>query len=775
MSNNSSVSVLPVRRAFVPVISRVLLVCMIITLWSFAANAQVVRLPATAGAGQSVELSGLNSSEQSDLLSRLSDEQVRHALIELLQARSIAQLEGAVSLDVAAINRNIALLQQGLQMGYRTVPRLPELLVLYREALIPPNQDYDLTQLILGCVAIFLLGWLMEYLYLKKIAAFADQINSRKTHSFSLKVGYLGQNLFLRLLGVIVFTVVSLLAYLVIAPPHEPLRIALLAYMGSIILIRTVVVCSRFLFAPYTPELRIFSISGSQSRLIHRLNIAIACYVGVFLTSEYVMKQIQLDQSLIAAWGALFGQSLILFLIISSWIVRAPIRTILQGNSTVNGFSGILVNYWYWFESLAFFTVSVIATYALIVEQRNPVIPALTSDLIIMSIPILVAMMRGFLQEFLSLPVSKNTPHSADTKNTSSDESLIVSDQDATQAHSERTTKSMQLISRMITFLLIAGALVVIISIWGYRVDELIKVTFLGQVLSHLFDMVVVVSVSYTVWVVASYFMDPHMPTKGTSGPGDEGGGVGSSRISTLMPILKKILLTALVIITVMVYLSGLGVDIGPLLAGAGIVGIALGFGAQALVKDVISGMFYLVDDAFRKGEYIEIGDIRGTVESISIRSFQLRHHNGPIHTIPYGEISSLTNYSRDWVIMKFEIRIPFETDVEMVRKLIKKIGVAMMEEEEFKTMLIDPLKSQGVNRMDDSALIVRCKFTAHPGHQFYLRRVAYAKIQEAFKKNAISFAAKRVIVETHDSKIAAGAVGAIDGLASPEVLTDKA
>ena len=132
-----------------------------------------------------------------------------------------------------------------------------------------------------------------------------------------------------------------------------------------------------------------------------------------------------------------------------------------------------------------------------------------------------------------------------------------------------------------------------------------------------------------------------------------------------------------------MLVLSSLGVNIGPLIAGAGVVGIAIGFGAQTLVRDIVSGFFYLIDDAFRIGEYVVIDQIRGTVEKISVRSFQLRHHDGPVHTIPYGEIRSLTNWSRDWAIMKFELRIPFETDIEKVRKIIKQIaqnGIVLTE-----------------------------------------------------------------------------------------------
>jgi small-conductance mechanosensitive channel len=118
---------------------------------------------------------------------------------------------------------------------------------------------------------------------------------------------------------------------------------------------------------------------------------------------------------------------------------------------------------------------------------------------------------------------------------------------------------------------------------------------------------------------------------------------------------------------------------------------------------------------------------------------------------------------------MKFEIRLPFETDIEMVRKIIKTTGLEMIEDEELGPMMLGPLKSQGVNRMDDSALIVRCKFTAKPGEQFMVRREAYMRIQQALAKAGIHFAPRRVIVETASSaaaespEVVQAAAGSVD------------
>jgi len=134
-------------------------------------------------------------------------------------------------------------------------------------------------------------------------------------------------------------------------------------------------------------------------------------------------------------------------------------------------------------------------------------------------------------------------------------------------------------------------------------------------------------------------------------------------------------------VLAVLIVLSRLGIDTAPLIAGAGVFGLAVSFGAQSLVRDIISGVFYMWDDAFRVGEYIDTGRLKGTVETLGIRSVKLRHQNGPLHTIPYGQLGAVTNLSRDFATIKFNLRFDPHTDIELVRKYYKnyceEIGIS--------------------------------------------------------------------------------------------------
>jgi small-conductance mechanosensitive channel len=259
------------------------------------------------------------------------------------------------------------------------------------------------------------------------------------------------------------------------------------------------------------------------------------------------------------------------------------------------------------------------------------------------------------------------------------------------------------------------------------------------------------------------------------AGEAGEEGGEGASRLRTVLPILRMFAFATVVVLTAMLILSALGMNIGPLLAGAGVIGLAIGFGTQTLVRDVVSGAFFLADDAFRLGEYIEAGGVKGIVEKIGLRAMQVRHHRGPLHNLPYGQIQRLTNHSRDWIIMKLEFRLTYDTDLIKVKKILKQIGQELIADPEMGPNLLQPLKSQGVMATEDSALVVRAKFMSKPGSAPYLiQREAYTRIIRAFKENGIQFAHRQVTVFTAPGDSEAAPANAA-GAAAARVLADEA
>ncbi len=301
---------------------------------------------------------------------------------------------------------------------------------------------------------------------------------------------------------------------------------------------------------------------------------------------------------------------------------------------------------------------------------------------------------------------------------------------------------------------ILIGATALILIAWNVDPFTRTGEGFAGRFIPSLVSALAALVVGWSIWRGVEALIDMHAPAAPDESEDVSGEGMGQqgSRLETLVPVLRTVAKITIGSVAIMTALTAMGVNIGPLLAGAGVVGLAVGFGAQTMVKDVISGALYLYEDAFRVGEYIVAGPGKGVVENISLRSVRLRHHRGAVYTIPFGSLGTVQNHSRDWVKVKFELHVPHDTDLERVRKLIKKIGQEMLENEQYGQNFIEPVKSQGVVRVDDLGFVIGVKFTSKPGEQFLIRRDAYTRIKQAFSDNGIEFSTPRVLVDAGDA-----------------------
>ncbi|MFE0757268.1 mechanosensitive ion channel family protein [Inquilinus sp. NPDC058860] len=318
-------------------------------------------------------------------------------------------------------------------------------------------------------------------------------------------------------------------------------------------------------------------------------------------------------------------------------------------------------------------------------------------------------------------------------------------------------------LERGLRALLVIGGGLAIAGVLGLDLSALTsRDTLATRLLRGAINAAIVFLVADFAWHLLRAWLDQRIAAASTGlGTGDDARR--HARLRTLLPILKNVLFVVLAVMAGLIALAALGVEIGPLIAGAGVVGLAVGFGAQTLVKDVISGMFFLFDDAFRIGEYIESGSIRGTVEGFSLRSLKLRHHRGALHTIPFGALDKITNYSRDWVIDKMTVSVTYGTDLDRIKPIVKQVGRELAADPEFAPHILETLKMQGVEQFGDYAIQIRLKMMTRPGEQFVIRRRALAMIKKAFEANGIAFAVPTVTVAGGGGAAAAVAQHALD------------
>lgn len=485
---------------------------------------------------------------------------------------------------------------------------------------------------------------------------------------------------------------------------------------------------SRLVLAPRRPDLRLVNVSDHWAKYLHRNMIGLILLVSftVFIVNFNIRNGVAMAETRLGFW---LNTAVHIYIGWIAWGARTGLSDMMRGTDPDN------TRYDEWVARIyPYYGIAVAAIMWLVVEivlgyghaRLLATGPHFTTMFWLLAVPLLDSAIRGIVRHT---------------------QPPMIGEGPIAEAAYKSTKRSFIRIGRV----LVAGIVILLIAdAWQISLISLSGEDTRG---ANLFQFLITLLVGYVIFEGMSLWINRRLAREQTTREktedeaAGEGGGAGGSRLATVLPLLRVTAQSAIVVIFFLLALGNLGIDITPLLAGAGILGLAIGFGAQKLVADIVGGVFFLIDDAFRVGEYVDVGGTAGTVEKISIRSMQLRHHRGAVHTIPYGEIQKLTNFSRDWVIMKLMFTVPFDTDPNKIKKIFKKIGAEMMEDPVHSAGFLEPFKSQGVFSFDDVGMVVRGKFMAKPGTQFTIRKEIYNRVKKEFDTAGIDFARREVRV----------------------------
>jgi small-conductance mechanosensitive channel len=697
--------------------------------------AQVPQLPAAASGDPAqapllTDAGELTPEAATALVARLSDAQVRELLLAQLNAEAERRALGAAAPGmIDAVTGQTALIRQRFADLIGAWPAIPAAFGTAVDRFVDERTTGQLLYAVFGLAVVFGVAGLAEMMARRSFRPARDRLLGSEAESRDLldRSVYLLGLLALDLAGVLAFALGAVVTFLLFDPVHQPTRALALGLLGAIVGYRAFMLVSRFLLNPTNKRHRMSDMGDADAAFIHGW----MRWVGAICTFGFVFLQLIQHLGEPGPEHALMGQLLGLLLV---FCVAYP---------------------------LIHRRAAVTRSLLLLVEPSGPMrrflaaaAPILTALAVIAIF--LVYLMTGLMGAplppapgLLTIIVMLIVPY-VDTVL----ERTVVYRRRQQEAADTGSGAVTTVVIRAVRILIWLGSLLLLANAWSVDLRAAASAGVGDTVSDALVDIGFAWFLAYLGWELARIAIDRRIAAESGPAAGEPGemGGSGATRLATLLPLAKRAIQITIAVITVMITLSALGVDIGPLLAGAGVVGIAVGFGAQTLVRDVVSGAFFLMDDAFRVGEYVDVGSVKGTVEKISVRSFRLRHHRGPLHTVPFGEIQQLTNYSRDWVIMKLEFRVPFDTDPDQVRKIFKRIGQDLLANPELGPDFIEPFKSQGVFTLDDSALVIRGKFMAKPGKQFVARREIYNAVQRAFAAAGIRFADRRVTVQVADS-----------------------
>jgi moderate conductance mechanosensitive channel len=701
------------------------------------------------------------------LLAGMDDEQVRRLLIaELKKSAASAEeskqseLSGFSQLvtEIDAIAADLREKLDEIRSGALAAPKhLPKTLVqLHGQA----GVSGTLLTLV-GLLSLLVAGASAEWLFRQYIKRLRAKIESACPSTWWEKSKDLLLCFCIDLTSIGIFLIANAIIFIIFFGHGEYVhfrRLLLVTYLAVVLLVRVIALVANFILAPGLSKLRLVGMSDDAARYLHRWVWVIAGSAGMGLLLTAIMELQRVSEATLVLVSATTGMVVVLLIMFFAWKNRLAVaRMILQGAEQDLRYKKLLrvqlADYWHLLTIPYLLMIWGIWVLIVLVDQDDLLVAMLA---LMLSVPLYILLDwigQKALDATLGLvhPSSGATGEVSDVDAGEEAEACHKKDNegkdDDTNLPIERFIPTLR---HCLSFSIAGIVLFWLLKLWGFDIK-------IGETITHAaLKIVVVILFSYVIWKLVENAINRRLAKiehPQTDDEEEEMGGAGGSRIGTLLRLLRKTLLMVLLVMVSLIILSAIGVNIGPLLAGAGIVGLAIGFGSQTLVKDIVSGIFFLIDDAFRLGDYVESGQVKGTVENISIRSLRLRHSRGMIYTVPFGHLGSVTNYSRDYLIDKIEFRVPYGTDINKVRKIIKKINEEIEQDEVLAARLLAPIKSQGVKALDDSGIIMRIKFKTRPGDQFVIRREIFLRLHKSFEKSGIQFAHRQVIVQLPQEK----------------------
>lgn len=684
------------------------------------------------------------------LVSRLSDSEVRALLLRELGAQQVADttppedqptiVETVVTVAGAVADQIV----EAVETAPENASASASAIGLYLDRL---GQRGTIT-LGMSILAAFVAGVLVDVLYWRFLLAgsAAGTLAPSLVPPFPASIPHLARRL-AREAGGALLALAAAAAVLALALPPREARIGMTIVIWIWFVPRLAFITLKFFLSPRRADLRLVVTDDRTARLLTFNIVGLLLVVGLVATVLRVIEEIGAGP---AALKAGFWANLIVFvwLAVIVLLCRSGLQSIVRGRDPeVTPWERWLVRAYPAFAIVAIFLTWLAGAAAPLFGKEDVVRDGrhLVSLALVLLAPMLDTAIRTAVR--ILVPPMRGTGPGA-------------------VAAFEAASRSYVRVARVIVF----GSVLVIlarlwdVSLFGADGDGG------GQFSGLYLEAMLILLCGFVARELTAVFFNRQLANEVAGEASDPAAmdenpalGAAASRLGTVLPPLSWALQGAIVLITVLTALGHIGLNVTALLAGAGVLGIAIGFGAQKLVADVVSGLFFLIEDAFRMNEYINAGGMEGTVEKIALRSMLLRKSDGALQCVPYSNIDAITNFGRDWGTMKQVFTVPFDTNIEKVRKIFKKIGAELSEIPEYKEAFIQPFKYKGVSQVNDVGIVVRGKFMFKPekSMQFLINREIYKRVQAEFAAAGIQFARREVHVSVDHRGAAANEASA--------------
>lgn len=655
------------------------------------------------------------------LVETLEDKDRRETLVRDLKALIAAQEQTATEEPaglgariLAALTRQVGAVSEQLIIAAEVIFDLPAVFVAMRDGLI----DLETRTLWLGVLGKLLLvlaaGIIAELLARLALRRPRRAIESRADDDFWLTVTLLLARTVLDLAPLAVFAAASF-GGLTLFGPDETGRLAAIAIINANVLARGVAAVARMLLAPRVAELRLFPIGDETANYIF---VWIKRLTNLTVYGFFALQASRLLGLPLAANNVLqkvLGLSVGLLLVMLVLQNRAEVARWIRGDG--DGFMPVLrrrvSDVWhiliivYFAASYTVWALEISGGFEFVLQAT-----VLTIAIVVLGRLIELSLRKLVTRAFtLGQELNARLP--------------------GLEARANRYLPLIQSVARGVLYVLIVLA---VLQTWGLDVFSWFTSEAGRFVIGRAVLIALIVCIALVTWEIVSALIERYL-----SGTDAAGSPVArSQRARTLLPLLRNVFSVVLAVVVVMTVLSELGLNIAPLLAGAGVVGLAVGFGAQTLVKDVITGVFILLEDSISAGDVVDVAGHSGVVESVTIRTLRLRDISGTIHTVPFSEVSSIKNLTRDYSFAFMEIGVAYREDIDAVIPVIEELGAELRADPAFAPHILEDIQVQGLDRFADSAVIIRARIKTKPLQQWGVRRAFNLRMKRRFDELGI-------------------------------------
>ena len=679
--------------------------------------------PATGG-----ESSASDATRIEALVKTLRDDAAREELI--LQLEALLEAQGARTADAPPPETDgmglaaLSFLSQKAEAfgslagdAARLLADVPALAERLTAGLSSPDVRTEWIEFLVELVLVVGAGFLVEWLVIRLIARPRFELREREGDSVWVRGLFLVERTLLDLAPIGAFGIAAY-GVLALVAPGEGARVVALIIVNSNLIVRAITVLARMVLRPRYSSIRFVALSDATANYLYFWvrRFAVVSVYGFYIADAVLLLGAgRGSYTLVQNLVGLLVAAMFIMLVLQN---RTAVRTWLSGSepSGSGAWGRVRSSFAEIWHVLAIgYTVAVYAVWALELEGgfdyliRATVVTLVTVALAYAAV---MGIRKGVEGGFrVNEEMRQRFPSLEERVN--------------------RNRGFLEIALRSVV-LVVAG--LVVLDAWGlgpfgWLASESGRV-FLG----HFLTIVFVAGGALVAWELLSTLVERYLEERDESGEVVERG----ARIRTFLPLLRNVVRIVLLVFVVLIVLSEIGVNIGPLLAGAGIVGLAISFGAQSLVKDVITGFFFLLEDTISIGDVVDVGGHIGIVESMNIRSVRLRDLEGTVHTVPFGEVASVRNMTKDFSFAFMEVGIAYRENVDEVIEVLREIGDGMQADEEFGPLILEPLEVLGLDSFGASSVNIRIRLKTLPIKQWAVRREFQRRMKHEFDERGI-------------------------------------